>query len=139
MPTGKTRPKAECHSERPHRAKGLCSKCYDKQRAPRIRKQLNGKERKAKNQSKRLRNFRMTKSHHDLLIEYQSNRCAICNSSPLRGESLCIDHSHTTGDVRGLLCHKCNRGLGFFRDNPDIMWKGIDYLVGSLHRLFLVR
>lgn len=50
--------------------------------------------------------------------------CMICESV----ERLCIDHDHTTGEVRGILCSKCNTGLGFFRDNPQLLHKASSYL-----------
>lgn len=54
----------------------------------------------------------------------QQDRCAICQKE----EKLCIDHCHSSGRVRGLLCHRCNSGLGYFRDNPDFLEKAILYL-----------
>ena len=64
-----------------------------------------------------------------LLVEKQENRCAICNRH--RSEltyDLCVDHDHITGKIRGLLCHKCNCGLGIFKDNVEILQKSINYL-----------
>lgn len=58
------------------------------------------------------------------LKQRQNNVCAICESE----ENLCVDHSHETGKVRGLLCHNCNKGLGFFEDNIAILNSAIDYL-----------
>lgn len=51
-------------------------------------------------------------------------RCGICGAT----DSLKIDHSHSSGDVRGVLCHGCNIGLGNFRDDPDLLRKAIRYL-----------
>jgi hypothetical protein len=40
-----------------------------------------------------------------------------------------IDHNHDTGEFRGVLCKTCNRALGLFRDNPDIIFNAYDYLI----------
>jgi hypothetical protein len=59
------------------------------------------------------------------MYERQNGNCAICNNNyPV----LNIDHDHETGKVRALLCGECNRGLGFFHDNLELLKKGIDYL-----------
>ena len=50
--------------------------------------------------------------------------CMICGSE----ERLCIDHCHTTSKVRGILCSKCNTGLGMFRDNIEYLAEAIKYL-----------
>jgi hypothetical protein len=52
--------------------------------------------------------------------------CQICGLKDRR--SLNIDHCHTTGKVRGLLCDNCNKGLGLFKDNPDLLNNAVKYL-----------
>jgi len=55
---------------------------------------------------------------------HQNNCCAIC-SDPDPSD---LDHCHTTGQVRWLLCKHCNRGLGAFRDNPQLLEKAAKML-----------
>lgn len=55
----------------------------------------------------------------------QNGRCLICGEGSRRLE---IDHCHTTGRVRGLLCIYCNTGLGRFKDNPALLARAIAYL-----------
>jgi len=50
--------------------------------------------------------------------------CDICGST----EKLCVDHCHREGHLRGLLCAACNKGLGFFRDDPALLQKAARYL-----------
>lgn len=59
------------------------------------------------------------------LGERQGGRCAICEA---RIDNLHVDHCHSTGRVRGLLCGPCNRGIGMLRDDPAILRRAIDYL-----------
>jgi len=59
-------------------------------------------------------------------IEKQNNKCAICNAE-LINEFL-IDHCHTTGKVRGLLCRDCNFAIGLFKDNIKTLENAIQYL-----------
>ena len=64
-----------------------------------------------------------------MLID-QNNSCAICNRHVnVLPKNLDVDHDHITGKVRGLLCGKCNMGLGYFQDNINIMDKAIQYIV----------
>lgn len=60
----------------------------------------------------------------ELVIE-QCGRCAICGEAPQR---LCIDHDHKTGQLRGLLCSRCNSGIGLLDDNPDILLIAARYI-----------
>ena len=55
--------------------------------------------------------------------------CMICGST----HKLCIDHCHTTLNVRGILCSKCNTGLGMFNDNVDALVNAIKYLQDGPH------
>lgn len=61
------------------------------------------------------------------LYEAQGSCCAICKSSLSDGEK-CVDHCHTSGNVRGILCHSCNKLLGFAHDDVVILKNAIDYL-----------
>lgn len=56
----------------------------------------------------------------------QSGRCAICLDPMVDPH---VDHDHSTGSVRGLLCTNCNTGLGKFKDSPDRLASAIQYLL----------
>jgi hypothetical protein len=69
----------------------------------------------------------MTKEEYDVLLEKQKGVCAICHQQCSR--ALAADHDHATGKIRGLLCNKCNRGLGYFRDSHALLIEAADYLL----------
>lgn len=73
--------------------------------------------------------YGITLEFFDALVLSQSGRCAICSEPMCEVREPCVDHDHLTKDVRGLLCAKCNRGLGFFRDSPDLLQWARDYLL----------
>jgi len=58
-------------------------------------------------------------------ISDQKGACSICKRIP---KALQVDHCHATGRTRGLLCSACNRALGMFQDNPEILETAIEYL-----------
>jgi len=68
---------------------------------------------------------------YDALLARQNGKCAICREKP-EGQTLCVDHCHATGKIRGLLCRSCNVGLGNYRDDPRLMRAAIVYLEASL-------
>lgn len=72
------------------------------------------------------------KEYHKLL-EQQNDGCAICGAPPtVRPHStratLCIDHDHSTGRIRGLLCSHCNHAIGLMQDDPILLEKAAEYL-----------
>ena len=75
--------------------------------------------------------YGMTVEQYDELLEAQDGRCACCGTTePGRGDNrFFVDHCHDTGEVRGLLCHKCNAGIGYLGDNVDGVWQAMLYLV----------
>lgn len=77
----------------------------------------------------------LTISQFDRLFSSQENRCAICKkANPVKVQSSIwkIDHDHRTLKIRGILCGKCNLGLGYFRDDAILLTKAIAYLSSKL-------
>lgn len=62
------------------------------------------------------------------LMTEQSGQCAVCKTAGTATQPLFVDHDHSDGIVRGLLCNPCNTGLGFFRDNIESLASAIEYL-----------
>lgn len=76
------------------------------------------------------RKYGITQVEYDTMLAAQGGACAICDS-PNERRILAVDHHHSTGVVRGLLCDSCNNGLGRFRDNPDLLARAIAYLLNT--------
>lgn len=81
----------------------------------------------------KLKKYGLTIQEYDSLFKSQQGVCKICGETETKGrgkhkETLAVDHCHTTGKVRGLLCSSCNRGLGFFFDSTDKLKNAIEYL-----------
>lgn len=72
--------------------------------------------------------YGITGDQYQAMIVGQGGVCAICAGAELVQKNLSVDHDHVTGGVRGLLCGKCNSGLGFFRDNQAFLRSAADYL-----------
>jgi len=81
--------------------------------------------------------YGITFEQYKTMFEKQGGKCMIClaQKEMWRGERglgknycLYVDHDHATKKVRGLLCSKCNFGLGQFQDNPDLIKRAYAYL-----------
>lgn len=65
-----------------------------------------------------LKQYGLTEVLYHKMLKEQNGLCAICKNKPKR---FSIDHCHSTGRVRALLCNNCNAGLGFFKDSPELL------------------
>jgi len=67
---------------------------------------------------------------YNTMLEDQGGKCAICGTSEPGhgGNRFCIDHCHTTGKVRGLLCMPCNVSIGHLKDNVQLIENALNYV-----------
>lgn len=72
--------------------------------------------------------YGMTQAEFDRMLREQGYSCAICDIEQWQTKNFHVDHDHSTGRVRALLCGHCNRGLGAFQDSPQIAEKAAVYL-----------
>jgi len=121
------RPKATCHPDRNHRARGLCDACYDrwlyanseKYRNTRLKSaakwaSANQEKKKRIDRNGRLkRRYNIDENGYKKILRLQDGKCAICFKE---GENLHVDHCHQTGLVRGLLCLRCNGSLAWVEE-----------------------
>lgn len=114
---------------------GYCFECraeysrsdYQKHRPVRLQKAKDRDPAKSR-ASHRKRKYGISEADFAALLESQGGRCKICGQQGTEPYQLCVDHSHTTGKIRGLLCSGCNSGLGYFKDSPSLMRLAIAYL-----------
>ncbi len=119
-------------------ARGLCSKHYNaRPEARAARRKIHERYRLANPdfiEAMHLRvRYGMTPSDYERMLAAQGGACAICRStdsghSASKKRRFLVDHDHDTGAPRGLLCHRCNVGLGMFRDTPEHLDSAIKYL-----------
>lgn len=73
--------------------------------------------------------FGISLSDYEEIVSLQGGGCAICGDA--RGAdtaSLAVDHDHSSGEVRGILCKICNAALGKFKDSRDLLDRAIEYI-----------
>jgi hypothetical protein len=109
-----------------------CSREYQQEhyRRTKIRRQQKHAEWRVNNRVK-LRGYRLKSEYgisldiYEQMYETQRGCCWICGDHQ---EVLCVDHSHSTLDVRGLLCRDCNLALGKFKDDILVVKRAVAYL-----------
>jgi len=138
----------KCHEELPlsafkwvrtrNRHESRCKKCLNA--AALRRYHANPKPSRAEMRRSHLkRKYGITAEQYEALAESQGRQCAICGTPEaaiLASDSgrhlnagLYVDHCHTTGEIRGLLCVRCNRALGGFQDDPARLRAAARYLL----------
>ena len=76
--------------------------------------------------AKRKTYYNITQENFKKLLKNQNNCCAICGKE--FDKTPYVDHDHKTNKIRGLLCQKCNSGLGMLGDNLENLKRAVDYL-----------
>jgi len=78
------------------------------------------------------KNYGITSEEYNRLLEAQAGVCAICKQPPNEAQKramyLSVDHCHTTGRIRGLLCISCNSAIGLLKESAELMAKALKYL-----------
>lgn len=111
---GEIKPLEEFHKDK-RRKDGCRARCKDCRHSVEYKYKKKGRESK----------YGLSRAELARLKRKQEKKCLICGSI----EYLVIDHSHKHGHVRGLLCSKCNKGLGHFIDSPRRLWNSMVYIV----------
>lgn len=124
-----------------HRKDTYCGECrreYNRawERKNKEKRKENRQTPKAAKKSRkkhRLKKYGISLEEWNLMRENQGYKCYICKTheSECQQNTLCVDHCHDSGNVRGLLCHSCNRGIGLLRDDISLLETAISYLKGE--------
>ena len=77
------------------------------------------------------RTYGLSADDVDAMLAAQGGVCAICLRRPDREASLHVDHCHSTGRIRGVLCLNCNQGIGKLGEDPETFRRAAEYLSGS--------
>lgn len=79
----------------------------------------------------RFARYGLTIEDYEAMLAAQLGQCALCQRIP--SYELVVDHDHKTGRVRGLLCHRCNAGLGYLGDTTAVLERALRYVDGELN------
>lgn len=123
-----------CHPDRKHSGRGLCASCRNKQYRLDNLERLRQKDRVLR----RLQRHGITAEKLAGLERRQGGVCAICKKPPSGARSrvkLLLDHDHSDGHIRGLLCGNCNTGLGMFLDSLEFLRKAVQYLYADRRKM----
>ncbi|QPZ53604.1 endonuclease VII [Pelagibacter phage HTVC100P] len=104
-----------------YKKQNVCKKC------------MNIYDYKTDKNSKLKRAYGITFDEYEELLSKQNKKCAICgidNNGKYRNKprAFAVDHCHTKGKIRGLLCSDCNTGIGLLKDNINFLQSAINYL-----------
>ncbi len=105
------------------RTNKVCKECHKVQCKERWHKRT-----ETDRQASRAYKYGITPDKFLEMLAEQDGKCKICGVEPTTQRGLHVDHCHTTGVVRGLLCHGCNVALGSMKDDPEILLKAVEYL-----------
>jgi hypothetical protein len=85
-------------------------------------------KRRRRNDAERNRRYKLSNAQYDAMVAQQGGLCAVCSQPPTMKGTLFVDHDHATGVIRGLLCGKCNTGIGMLGDSLDAIKRAARYL-----------
>jgi hypothetical protein len=100
----------------------------DRYRATQREYAKSGRKRLVDRKSYLKRTYGLMLEDYERLLEVQGGVCAICREPRPEERTLHVDHNHDTGEIRGLLCFRCNNALGDMRESADFAQALLDYL-----------
>ena len=116
----------------PTKRKSYCKHCAKleqrewRKKNPDWEKRRYAKEVLATRERHLIRKYGVNLARYDAMFAAQDGRCKVCKHK--KDKVLDVDHCHTTGVVRGLLCGNCNRMIGYANDDPTVLREAAAYL-----------
>ena len=104
----------------------FCKSCTNKKNSE-WREANPDKAKESQRGTRRKLEYGLSKEEYNYLINKQEYLCCICKCNIDNGAA--VDHCHSSGKIRGILCRQCNSGLGLFKDNIISLQNAIDYLI----------
>lgn len=92
---------------------------------------MTDRERKLRNRNMQLSRYGLNNDDFLVMLEQQGGLCAICRKPPRPGRKLSVDHNHKTGQIRGLLCTRCNNHVAIVENKLDEIRKYLDQYEGQ--------
>jgi hypothetical protein len=113
----------------------VCRLCVNSNYNPSTQKKYQKKYKRRQTNWRLEKRYGISVDFFEKLLFSQGHRCAIClihieehKANKTKDVNFAVDHCHSTGLIRGLLCYKCNMGLGYFNDNPELTQSATNYL-----------
>lgn len=110
--------------------KDMCKRCRQRtyQKDYEDRKRAEGSYSRMRRDEKLKREYGITQAQFETMLIQQHECCGICGDLLKEMPKIHVDHDHETNQVRGLLCFRCNVGLGSFQDSKAVLRNAIEYL-----------
>jgi hypothetical protein len=118
------------------RIRESAKRSYEKHREERIAKRTIVNNRDRERYLSAHRNYKLKSKYgidstsYEAMLAEQLGSCKICGGDG-NGRRLVVDHDHTSGKIRGLLCNRCNQFIGMIGDNPSLAIEAALYLVNA--------
>lgn len=137
---GIEQPETEFHKSSSHNTgrNPQCRTCFNATRRNQSGKALEAKQKREREyygsnkeqvrERQLMRKYGLIVEDYNRMVAEQDNKCAICSTEMTGPREPAVDHDHVTGEVRDLLCSKCNAGIGLLQDSPDVLLKAAKYL-----------
>ncbi|MFH9574271.1 endonuclease VII domain-containing protein [Streptomyces sp. NPDC017454] len=119
------KPETAFYRSGPGRRESTCSTCRNEMRRSRGPREKRHKTPEERRERWLWDTYKITSAQYEAMLEAQGRACAICQKGPEAGKPLHVDHCHSQGVVRALLCNLCNLQIGVYERTHQV---AVEYL-----------